>query len=163
MRNEAMHVMYVGKASNLRNRIRSYFANSANLSPKIRRMVDQIADFEYIVAESEQEALILECNLIKEHKPQYNARLKDDKSYPFIKIDVSEEFPQVYITRKVTNDGARYFGPFANAGSVRRTEHVVCHLDVLLFLIVVVNGRSSVWVVPKMYNRIDTCKVMTVR
>ena len=121
MRNEAMHVMYVGKASNLRNRIRSYFASSANLSPKIRRMVDQIADFEYIVAESEQEALILECNLIKEHKPQYTARLKDDKSYPFIKIDVSEEFPQVYITRKVTNDGARYFGPFANAGSVRRT------------------------------------------
>ena len=84
-------------------------------------MVGKVADFEFITTESEQEALILECNLIKEHKPQYNARLKDDKSYPFIKIDLSEDFPQVYITRRVSKDGARYFGPFASAYSVRRT------------------------------------------
>ena len=121
MRDKSGKVLYVGKAASLRNRVRSYFTPSANLPPKIVRMVAKVADFEYIVAESESEALILECNLIKEHQPQYNARLKDDKSYPFIKIDVSEDFPQVYITRRVTKDGSRYFGPFANAGSVRRT------------------------------------------
>ena len=88
-------------------------------------MVGKVADYEYIVTESEQEALILECNLIKEHQPPFNARLKDDKSYPFIKIDVSEDFPQVYITRRVNKDGSRYFGPFASAGSVRRTLNLL--------------------------------------
>ncbi len=121
MRDKAGKILYVGKAASLRNRVRSYFAPSANLPPKIVRMVAKVQDFEYIVAESESEALILECNLIKEHQPQYNARLKDDKSYPFIKIDVSEDYPQVYITRRIKKDGSRYFGPFANAGSVRRT------------------------------------------
>jgi excinuclease ABC subunit C len=121
MRDASQRVLYVGKASILRHRVRSYFASSTNLAPKIRRMVKRVADFEYIVTESEQEAVILECNLIKEHKPPYNARLKDDKSYPFIKIDLSEDFPQVYITRRVFKDGARYFGPFASAISVRRT------------------------------------------
>ena len=121
MRDDAGKVLYVGKAASLRNRVRSYFAPSANHPPKIVTMVSKVADFEYIVAESEQEALILECNLIKEHQPHYNARLKDDKSYPFIKIDISEDFPQVYITRNAKKDGSRYFGPFANAGSVRRT------------------------------------------
>lgn len=121
MRDEGGKVLYVGKASSLRHRLSSYFAPSANLPPKIRRMVDRVVDFEFILTESEQEALILECNLIKERQPAYNARLKDDKSYPFIKIDVSEDFPLVYITRRVTKDGSRYFGPFASAGSVRRT------------------------------------------
>ncbi|MDA1348672.1 MAG: excinuclease ABC subunit UvrC [Chloroflexi bacterium] len=121
MRDASQCVLYVGKAAILRHRVRSYFASSTNLAPKIRRMVKRVADFEYIVTESEQEAVILECNLIKEHKPPYNARLKDDKSYPFIKIDLSEDFPQVYITRRVSKDGARYFGPFASAISVRRT------------------------------------------
>jgi excinuclease ABC subunit C len=121
MRDDAGEVLYVGKAASLRHRLRSYFAGGANLAPKIRTMVSKIADFEFIVTESESEALILECNLIKQHKPPYNARLKDDKSYPFIKIDTSEEFPQVYITRNVSDDGARYFGPFASASSVRRT------------------------------------------
>ncbi len=114
-------VLYVGKASVLRNRIRSYFQKSAGLSPKIRRMVSRVEDFEFIVTESDQEAFLLESNLIKRHKPHFNARLKDDKSYPFIKIDTTEDFPQVYITRKVKDDGARYFGPYASAGSVRRT------------------------------------------
>ncbi len=121
MRDKSGEVLYVGKAAGLRNRISSYFAPSANLPRKISNMVARVADYEYIVTESESEALILECNLIKEHQPPYNARLKDDKSYPFIKIDVSEDFPQVYITRRVNKDGSRYFGPFASAGSVRRT------------------------------------------
>ena len=121
MRDKSGEVLYVGKAAGLRHRISSYFALSANLPRKISNMVARIADYEYIVTESESEALILECNLIKEHQPPYNARLKDDKSYPFIKIDVSEDFPQVYITRRVNRDGSRYFGPFASAGSVRRT------------------------------------------
>lgn len=121
MRDASGAILYVGKAASLRHRVSSYFAPSASLPPKIESMVGKVADFEYIVTESEQEALILECNLIKENQPPYNARLKDDKSYPFIKIDVSEDFPQVYITRRVAKDGAKYFGPFANAGSVRRT------------------------------------------
>jgi len=121
MRGSSGEVLYVGKAAVLRNRVGSYFQASASHPPKIRRMVDRVVDFEYIVTESDQEAVILECNLIKEHQPHYNARLKDDKSYPFIKIDVSEEYPQVYITRRVAKDGSRYFGPFASAGSVRRT------------------------------------------
>ena len=121
MRDAAGDILYVGKAASLRHRLRSYFARGSNLEPKIRNMVSRVADFEFILTESESEALILECNLIKQHKPPYNARLKDDKSYPFIKIDTAEDFPQVYITRNVSNDGARYFGPFASAHSVRRT------------------------------------------
>ncbi len=122
MRDEAGDVLYVGKASSLRNRLRTYFASPAGLPPKTRAMVGKVTDFEYILTESEQEALILESNLIKRHRPPYNARLKDDKSYPFIKIDLSEDFPQVYITRRVDlQDGARYFGPFANSTSVRKT------------------------------------------
>ncbi len=114
-------MLYVGKATNLRSRLRSYFGSSVNLAPKIRNLVGQIADFEYVVTETEAEALILENTLIKRHKPQYNARLKDDKTYPYIKIDLAEEFPQVYFTRRVQPDGARYFGPFASAWSVRTT------------------------------------------
>ena len=121
MRDDLGQVLYVGKASSLRHRLRSYFARQANLEPKIRNMVRKVADFDFILTESDQEALILESNLIKRHKPTYNARLKDDKSYPFIKIDVSEDFPQVYITRRPPRDGARYFGPFASAYSVRST------------------------------------------
>jgi excinuclease ABC subunit C len=121
MRDKSGEVLYVGKAAGLRHRIGSYFAPNANLPRKVSNMVARVADYEYIVTESESEALILECNLIKERQPPYNARLKDDKSYPFIKIDVSEDFPQVYITRRVNKDGSRYFGPFASAGSVRRT------------------------------------------
>ncbi len=114
-------VLYVGKAASLRNRLRSYFASGSGLAPKIRTMVGHVVDFEFIVTESDSEALILENNLIKRHKPPYNARLKDDKTYPFIKIDISEEFPLVYITRRVANDGGRYFGPYASAKSVRKT------------------------------------------
>ena len=125
MRSESSEVLYVGKAASLRSRVSSYFAPSANLPRKIAKMVGRVADYECIITESEQEALILECNLIKEHQPPYNARLKDDKSYPFIKINMAEDFPQVYITRRVSKDGSRYFGPFANAGSVRRTLNLL--------------------------------------
>jgi excinuclease ABC subunit C len=121
MKGEEGQILYVGKAAILRNRVRSYFQTPAGKEPKIQIMVQRIADFEYIVTESVQEALLLENLLIKQHRPFYNARLKDDKTYPYIKIDLREEFPQVYFTRRVLADGARYFGPFASAGSVRKT------------------------------------------
>ena len=121
MKDQDTSVLYVGKAANLRNRVRSYFQAPHGKEPKIQVMVQRIADFEYIVTESVQEALLLENLLIKQHKPFYNARLKDDKTYPYIKINPKEAFPQVYFTRRVLADGARYFGPFASAGSVRKT------------------------------------------
>ena len=125
MRDASDTILYVGKAASLRNRVPSYFGTPFSLPPKIRRMVKRTEDFEFIVTESEQEALILESNLIKQHQPHYNARLKDDKSYPFIKIDTTEDFPLVYVTRRVREDGARYFGPFASASSVRKTLALV--------------------------------------
>ncbi len=118
-------VLYVGKASSLRSRLRSYFGSSETHSTKIQKMASRVADFEYIVTDSEAEALILECSLIKQFRPRYNARLKDDKTYPYLKIDLTEEFPQVYITRRVLQDGDRYFGPFATAGSVRKTMNLI--------------------------------------
>ena len=120
--------MYVGKASVLRNRLKQYFGSTTNLPNKIRRMLGHLHDFEYIVTDSPAAALILENTLIKRYKPRYNARLKDDKTYPYLKIDLSEEFPRVYITRKVLKDGARYFGPFATAGTVRKTMDLVKRL-----------------------------------
>ncbi len=114
-------VIYVGKAAKLRNRIRSYFTNNLTHTRKVELMISKIDRFEYILTETEQEALILENNLIKQLKPWYNVRLKDDKTYPFIKIDLNEDYPLVYITRVIKNDGAKYFGPYANAGSVRKT------------------------------------------
>ncbi|MBI4200057.1 MAG: excinuclease ABC subunit UvrC [Chloroflexi bacterium] len=121
MKDGAGKVLYVGKAASLRHRLRSYFAPSASLEPRVRSMVSHVADFEYLVTETEGEALILENTLIKRHRPPYNARLKDDKTYPYIKIDLKEAFPQVYFTRRFQEDGARYFGPFASASSVRMT------------------------------------------
>ena len=125
MKDAGDNVLYVGKASVLRNRLSSYFGSPSGHSAKIRRLVPQITDFEVIVTDTEAEALILENTLIKRYRPRYNARLKDDKTYPFLKIDLSEEFPRVYITRQVSDDGARYFGPFATAGSVRQTMDLV--------------------------------------
>ena len=118
----------MGKAAVLSNRLRNYFGSPANLPNKIRRMLGQLDDFECIVTDTEAEALILENTLIKRHKPRYNARLKDDKTYPYLKIDLAEDFPKVYITRKVAKDGARYFGPFASAGSVRQTMDLIKRL-----------------------------------
>ena len=120
-KNHENKVLYIGKAANLKGRIRSYFSPSVNHPPKIPLMTSQVNDFEFIVTDSPAEALILENTLIKKHRPRYNARLKDDKTYPYIKIDLAEEFPQVYITRMLERDGATYFGPFATAKSIRKT------------------------------------------
>ena len=118
----------MGKAKVLPNRLQTYFGSPANLPNKTRRMMGLVTDFEYIVTDSEAEALILENTLIKRYRPRYNARLKDDKTYPYLKIDLSEEFPRIYITRRVAKDGARYFGPFATAGAVRKTMDLVKRL-----------------------------------
>lgn len=125
MRNDAGDVIYVGKAVSLRNRVRSYFGAPASLEPKTRRLVQSIADFEFIVTSSEQEALILEATLVKQYQPHYNIRLKDDKHYPYLKVDLADPWPRVYITRRVEEDGARYFGPYASSSSVRTTLDLV--------------------------------------
>lgn len=121
MLNEAGEIIYVGKALNLRNRVRSYFQKSASQTAKVQVMVEHITDLEYIITDSEMEALILENNLIKKHAPRYNVRLKDDKTYPYIKVTVQETFPQVFMVRKRLNDGARYFGPFTDVTAVKET------------------------------------------
>ncbi|TYO94842.1 excinuclease ABC subunit UvrC [Desulfallas thermosapovorans] len=114
-------IIYVGKAVSLKNRVRSYFTTAAQRQPKVRAMMERARDFEYITTDSEVEALILESNLIKEHRPRYNIFLKDDKSYPYIKVTTSEQFPRVFITRRVVKDGARYFGPYTQVGAVHET------------------------------------------
>jgi excinuclease ABC subunit C len=114
-------IIYVGKAVNLKNRVRSYFQASRNHSPKVLSLVARIADLEYIVTGTEMEALILECNLIKRHRPKYNISLRDDKSFPYVKVTLNEPYPLVYVTRKVQKDGAKYFGPYTNAGAVHET------------------------------------------
>ncbi len=119
MRDADDQVIYVGKAVKLRNRVRSYFRDSVKKSPKIERMVSLIDHFEYIVCDSEMEALVLECNLIKEYAPKYNTMLKDDKAYPYIRVTVQEDFPRVMVARSRKKDGARYFGPYTNATAVR--------------------------------------------
>ena len=111
-------IIYVGKAVSLRNRVRQYFQSPKNQTPKTRELVKHIAEFEYITAGSEMEALILECNLIKRYRPKYNIVLRDDKTYPYIKVTLKEEYPRVLKTRRVVNDGSKYFGPYADAGSV---------------------------------------------
>ncbi len=119
------HILYVGKAKGLRSRVRSYFATDHDESPKTRHLVGKIADVETIVVPSEAHALILEANLIKEYKPRFNISLRDDKSYPYIKVTIQEAFPRVYVTRKLQNDGARYFGPYTDVGAMRRALNVV--------------------------------------
>ena len=128
MKDSRGSVLYVGKAAILRNRLRQYFSSSTNIPNKTRRMLGHLHDFEYIITESASEALILENTLIKRYKPRYNARLKDDKTYPYLKIDTNEDYPRVYITRRVLKDGADYFGPFATSGTVRKTMDLVKRL-----------------------------------
>ena len=114
-------VIYVGKSVNLRNRVRSYFQESARHAPKIRRMTAEVADIEFFVTATELEALVLECNLIKEHRPHFNVRLKDDKRYPYIKVNWQNPFPAIEVTREMRQDGARYYGPFTNVQAVHQT------------------------------------------
>jgi excinuclease ABC subunit C len=125
MRNATGDVIYVGKAASLRHRVRSYFGAPRSLEPKTRRLVQQVEDFEFIVTGSEQDALMLEATLVKQYQPFYNVRLKDDKHYPYLKVDLNDPWPRVYITRKVEKDGARYFGPYASSSSVRTTLDLV--------------------------------------
>lgn len=128
MKDAAGKIIYVGKAVVLKNRVRQYFQSSRNHTPKVRAMVAKVADFEFIMTASEVEALILECNLIKKHRPRYNISLKDDKSYPYVKVTVQEEFPRVFITRRVVKDGARYFGPYTNVTAVHESLRLLRRL-----------------------------------
>ena len=121
-------IIYVGKAVSLKNRVRQYFRSSTNHSAKIKRMVSKIDYFEYIITDSELEALVLECNLIKEHSPKYNTMLKDDKTYPFIKITTGEHFPRVLFSRKIVHGTGKYYGPYTSAGAVKDTIELLCKL-----------------------------------
>src|SRR3981081_402400 len=124
-KNAAGETLYVGKAKRLRSRVRSYFASDHPFSVKTQHLVRQIADLETIVVPTEAHALILEANLIKEYRPKFNIALRDDKSYPYIKVTVQEPFPRVYVTRRVEDDGGRYFGPYTDVGAMRRALNVV--------------------------------------
>lgn len=121
-------IIYVGKAVSLKNRVRQYFQSSRNHSSKIKKMVSHIAYFEYIITDSELEALVLECNLIKEHRPKYNTMLKDDKTYPFIKVTTGEAYPRVLFSRDMKHGAGRYFGPYTSAGAVKDTIELLCKL-----------------------------------
>ena len=124
MKDKDDNIIYVGKAVNLKNRVSSYFRKT-NKTDRILKMVSQIDHFEYIVVSNEAEALILECNLIKKNRPKYNVLLKDDKTYPYIKIDVKSDYPNVIITRRLLNDGAKYFGPYANPGAAKEMVNFI--------------------------------------
>ena len=124
MKDKNDRIIYVGKAVVLKNRVRQYFRKT-NKTARIEKMVSLIDHFEYIVTDNEAEALILECNLIKKNMPKFNVLLKDDKTYPYIKIDVKSDFPNVFITRRILNDGARYFGPYANAGAAKEMVNFI--------------------------------------
>lgn len=128
MHDKTDEIIYVGKAVSLKNRVRQYFQKSRNVTPKIQRMIDRIAWFEYIVTDSELEALVLECNLIKEHSPRYNTMLKDGKSYPYLKASVQEAFPRLLFARQMKRDGSRYFGPFTSGKAIRDTIELVNQL-----------------------------------
>ena len=138
MKNKNDKIIYVGKAISLKNRVRQYFQSSKNHSSKVKSMVSNIASFEYIITDSELEALILECNLIKQYRPKYNVLLRDDKTYPYIKVTVNEDFPRVMKVRRVLKDNAKYFGPYTNVGAVNDTLEIIhniypirnCNIDI---------------------------------
>ncbi len=125
MHDKRDEIIYVGKAISLKNRVRQYFQSSRNKTAKIEQMVSRIARFEYIITDSELEALVLECNLIKEHRPKYNTMLKDDKAYPYIKVTVTEDFPRVQFARLMKKDKNKYFGPYTSAGAVKDTIDLI--------------------------------------
>lgn len=128
MHDEKDEIIYVGKAVSLKNRVRQYFQSSRNKGTKIEQMVTHIRRFEYIITDSELEALVLECNLIKEHRPKYNTMLMDDKAYPFIKVTVEEPYPRVMLARRMAKDKSRYFGPYTSAGAVKDTIELIRRL-----------------------------------
>ncbi|MGZ8475350.1 MAG: GIY-YIG nuclease family protein, partial [Candidatus Limnocylindria bacterium] len=138
MKSATGRVLYVGKADSLRSRVRSYFTARGPEDARISRMAAEAADVEYIVTDTVSEAYLLESNFIKEHRPRFNIRLRDDKSYPFVKITLGEDFPRIVRTRKLSRDGSRYFGPYASASSVDETLKLLrkifpfrtCNLDI---------------------------------
>lgn len=156
MHNAADEIIYVGKAVNLKNRVRQYFQSDRNKSPKIKKMVPQIERFEYVVTDSELEALILECNLIKEYTPKYNTLLKDDKSYPFIRVTTDEEFPRIISARRVKKDKARNFGPYSNAAAVKETIELLRRLYKIRPCNYKIGAGSSIKR-PCMYYHIHKC------
>ncbi len=125
MRGSDDTVIYVGKAKILKNRVRSYFRKNASHTPKVTAMVSQVARFEYIITDSEREALALENNLIKKYKPKYNILLKDDKQYPYIKVSINEPYPRVFMVHRMSNDGAKYYGPYMGKGTIKNTLEVI--------------------------------------
>jgi excinuclease ABC subunit C len=143
MKDETGRVIYVGKAVNLRNRVRSYFQSSASHGPRTAELLSHIADIEWIVVGSELEALILEMNLIKHHRPKYNVRLKDDKRYPYIKVHWADPFPKITVMRRVSDDGARYFGPYTSVWAVHQTLDVLRKIFPYLTCDRVITGKDS--------------------
>ena len=138
MRDKFDNIIYVGKAISLKRRVKQYFRKN-NKTKRIENMVATVDHFEYIVTDNEAEALILECNLIKENRPKFNVLLKDDKTYPYIKIDVKSDYPAVIVTRKILNDGAKYFGPYANPGAAREMiNFIIAQIFGLVALIILV-------------------------
>lgn len=125
MHNQRDEIIYIGKAKNLKNRVTQYFRDTSSHTPKVRAMVSHVKYFEYIVTDTELEALVLECNLIKKHRPKYNILLKDDKHYPFIKVTMQEDYPRISMARRISNDGARYFGPYASMSTVHNTIDII--------------------------------------
>jgi len=136
-------VIYVGKAVNLHNRLRSYFHASAQIDRKTRKLVNHIAEIEWIVVGSELEALILEMNLIKKHRPHYNVRLVDDKSYPYIKVHWNDPFPKLTVTRQMVQDGSRYYGPYTSVWAVHQTLDVLRHIFPYLTCDRVITGKDE--------------------
>lgn len=156
MHNKADEIIYVGKAISLKNRVRQYFQTSRNKGAKIEQMVTQIARFEYIITDSELEALVLECNLIKEHNPKYNTMLKDDKTYPFIKVTVQERFPRILFSRQMKKDKAKYFGPYTSAYAVKEVIELVrklFHIRVCNKNLSSPDGRER----PCLYQQLKQC------
>jgi excinuclease ABC subunit C len=143
MRDVSRTILYVGKAGNLHKRVRSYFQAPHKLSRKTQRMVSRIADIDFYVASSEQEALIMELNFIKQYHPRYNVNLKDDKTFPYLKIDLNEAWPRVYVTRRFEQDGGRYFGPFSSGRSVKQTLHVLQRIFPLRICSKTITGRAA--------------------
>ncbi len=155
MKNADSKVIYVGKAVNLRNRVRSYFHKSAHNHPRTTQLVRKIADIEWIVVDSELEALILEMNLIKKHRPHYNIRLKDDKRYPYVKVHWGDDFPKVTVTRNMTQDGSRYFGPYTGVWAVHQTLDVLRRIFPYLTCDRVITGKDER---ACLYHDIKLCK-----
>ncbi|MEK7306261.1 MAG: GIY-YIG nuclease family protein, partial [Nitrospirota bacterium] len=146
--------IYIGKAKSLSDRVRSYFQEGAGLTPRIRSMIGNVNDIEFIVTGSELEALILENNLIKKHKPRYNVILRDDKNYPFLRLPIKDDFPRLEVVRRVKRDGALYFGPYVPANALRETLKVIRRVFLLATCKIKIDGKAPV---PCMQFQIKRC------